>query len=106
MPDMNIQKNNITFDSPVMVNPHITLQEEADHWGLLYHPEIDFSMAVNPESIFLWKLMQQKTTISEMARTIKSHFHVVPHDIEQLILNVVVGFTRIGFTTVETRLQN
>jgi hypothetical protein len=82
-------------------NPRITLQEEADRWGLLYDPEKDFSMGINRETVFLWKQLTYPTTIHNISRNISHHFQGVPVEIEKEVAQLVKGFIDIGFVQRE-----
>ncbi len=93
------KKIEINGSSKFMVNPRITLQEEPDRWGLLYDPHIDFSLGINPGSVVLWKLLETKTTVKEIAAGIRKKFAHVPVGIEKEIISFVKGLLKIGFVT-------
>jgi hypothetical protein len=90
----------LNINSNIIANSRITLQEESDRWGLLYDPHIDFSLGINPESVFLWRQMENKTTIKDIAAKIKGSFTDVPIEIEKEVTQIVQGFLKLGFITV------
>ena len=91
---------NLNVNSNVIANSRITLQEESDRWGLLYDPYIDFSLGINPESVFLWKQMEKKTTIKDIAAKIKRNFTDVPIEIEKEVTQIIRGLLKLGFITL------
>lgn len=97
---MTTKSNEIERDSNIIAHPGITLQEEPDCWGLLYDPRSDFSLGINPESLFLWKQLKNKTTINNIAARIKESFIHVPDDIENEVTKIVKGFLKLGFVTI------
>lgn len=93
-----VQKNKrLDRRTVIMANPRITLQEQPDRWGLLYDPDRDFSLGINPECVFLWKQMLDRTTASEAAEKIRRHYSSVPPGIEEKVRSLFEGFLQSGF---------
>lgn len=93
------KKIEINRNTKIMANPRITLQEEPDRWGLLYDPNIDFSLGMNPTSVFLWKQLENKTTIKDITTKIKDGFSNVPMGIEKEVTQLVKGLMKLEFVT-------
>ena len=94
-------KNTCDINNHVFIkaNPRITLKEEKDRWGVLYSPDIDFSLCVNPECILLWKQMRNQSTVHDVTENLKKRFYSVPDSFEKDVLGLIEGLTKIGFVT-------
>jgi len=90
----------INRHSRIQANPRITLQVEPDRWGFLYDPDIDFTLGINPESVFLWKRLENKSTVKEIVENIKKNYSNVPEQIENDVLDLVKGLMNIGFVSI------
>lgn len=99
----NEKGNKIDSGSLIIAKPGIVLQEEADKWGILYNPETDISFGINPVSVFIWKQMENKHTVKELATKVTENCSNVPGNVEEHVVEFIKKLLDKELATVETR---
>lgn len=100
MPDE--KKITIKSDSFILAKPGITLQEEADNWGILHNPGTDFSYGINPVSVFIWKQLKSKHTVEELVNKVHENCTNVPDEVEKHVTMFIETLLEKGLATQET----
>jgi SynChlorMet cassette protein ScmD len=57
-----------------IVNPNIVLREEFDDWAVLFDPDTANAVGVNPVGVAIWKRLDGKHTLDQIAREIRETF--------------------------------
>jgi len=96
------KKITIKNDSLILAKPGITLQEEADNWGILHNPDTDFSFGINPVSVFIWKQLKSKHTIKQLVNKVRENCANVPDEVEADVIFFVEKLLGKGLATQET----
>jgi SynChlorMet cassette protein ScmD len=92
----------IDSSSLVMAKPGIVLQEEADHWGILYNPETDISFGINTVSVSIWKEMKNKRTVEELVNKVQENCIDVPREVKEHVIQFIGKLLEKGLATLET----
>jgi len=66
-------------ENPV-ANPVVVLREEFDRWAVLFNPDTAAAVGINPVGVAIWKLLDGKRSLDEIAKTIRDLFSDVPED--------------------------
>lgn len=90
----------INGNSTIKANPGISLREEPDRWGLLYHKGNNFTMGITPETVFIWKQIESQNTVKDIAARVKKRLTRVSTDIEKEIIQLVRNLSKKDFISV------
>jgi len=74
-------------DKPI-ANPVVVLREEFDDWAILYNPDTAAAVGINPVGVAVWKVLDGKKSIEEIAGEIRSRFDEAPEG----VLEEIVAF--------------
>ncbi len=96
------KKITIKSDSLILAKPGITLQEEADNWGILHNPDTDVSFGINPVSVFLWKQLKSKHTLKELVNKVHENCTNVPDKVEEDVMLFIEKLLEKGLATQDT----
>jgi SynChlorMet cassette protein ScmD len=61
-----------------LINPVVVLREEFDDWAVLFNPDTAEAVGINPVGIAVWKLMNGRQTLEQIAGKIQEQFAQVP----------------------------
>jgi SynChlorMet cassette protein ScmD len=87
-------------DSKPLANPQLVLREEFDDWAVLFDPDTGDSFGLDPVGVFIWKLMDGKRTIGDIAAAVRSECDDAPEDAKTYIktfIDDIVGRGLAGF---------
>ncbi|RPJ86136.1 MAG: PqqD family peptide modification chaperone, partial [Acidobacteria bacterium] len=59
------------IDKPI-ANPIVVLREEFDDWAVLFNPDTAEAVGTNPVGVAVWKRMDGKRSIEDIASEIRS----------------------------------
>lgn len=83
-------------DRPI-TNPVVVLREEFDDWAVLFNPDKDDAIGINPLGVAVWKRMDGKRSLDEIVSEIKENFDGTPATALQEISAFVKTLTERGF---------
>jgi len=91
--EMSLSKNPIQ-------NPQVVLREEFDNWAILFNPGTADAVGINPMGVAVWKLIDGKRIVEDIAAKIREEYLEVPENgaeeiaayIDQLYKKEFVGF--------------
>lgn len=66
-------------------NPAVNLRIESDDWAFLYNPDTDDMVGINPIGVMIWKLIDGKKSVVDIANACKEQCSGIPDDIENQI---------------------
>jgi SynChlorMet cassette protein ScmD len=95
--EMSLSKNPIQ-------NPQVVLREEFDNWAILFNPGTADAVGINPMGVAVWKLIDGKRIVEDIAAKIREEYLEVPENaaeeiadyIDQLYKKEFVGYELNG----------
>ncbi len=66
-------------NNPV-ANPVVVLREEFDQWAVLFNPDTAAAVGINPVGVAVWKLLDGRHSLDEIAEKIEDGFSDVPEN--------------------------
>ncbi len=88
--------------SPI-ANPVAVLREEFDDWAVLFNPDTADAVGVNPVGVAVWKLMDGRRTVEEIAAAIREQFDEVPDTAAEEIRKYIADLAERGFVGYENQ---
>ena len=70
----------LTEESRPIADPAVVLREEFDDWAVLFNPDTGNAVGVNPTGVAIWKLLDGRRTLAEVAAALPEHLAEVPPD--------------------------
>ncbi len=87
-------------DRPI-ANPIVMLREEFDDWAVLYNPDTANVVGINPVGVAVWKRMDGKRSLEDIATEIRNSFEDAPDTASKEILTFVNTLAENGFVGLE-----
>ena len=87
-------------DRPI-ANPVVVLREEFDDWAVLFNPDTADAVGTNPVGVAVWKRMDGKSSIEEIASEIKNSFADTPEAVFEEIVAFIDKLAENGFVGLE-----
>ena len=84
------------LDRPV-VNPVAVLREEFDDWAVLFNPDTAEAVGVNPVGVAIWKLMDGRNSVEEIASSIAEKFDRTPPGVKEEVQKYIEDLAKHGF---------
>ncbi|MCX5751750.1 MAG: SynChlorMet cassette protein ScmD [Candidatus Saganbacteria bacterium] len=66
-----------------IANSQIILREEYDDWAILFDPDSGRVFGLNPVALLIWKMLDGKHTVSDIAKKIREKHTTVPDECEE-----------------------
>ncbi|MFC1586552.1 SynChlorMet cassette protein ScmD, partial [Fibrobacterota bacterium] len=82
-------------------NPLIVLREEFDDWAILFNPDTGEGHGINPVSVSIWKQLDGRQTIPEIAGDLRNNFNNVPGNAEDFVREFVKDLIEKGLAGYE-----
>jgi SynChlorMet cassette protein ScmD len=86
-----------------LANPVVVLREEFDDWAVLFNPDTAEAVGINPVGIAVWKQMDGRQTIEQIAVKIQDLFAKVPGTAPAEITKFVADLEQRGFVGYESQ---
>ena len=93
-------------DERPLANPVVVLREEFDDWALLFNPDTANAIGINPVGVAIWKRLNGKLDLAEIAAEISEGFSDVPEDVSGQVSTFVNDLIRDGFVCTELEGNN
>ena len=78
-------------------NPRIVLREEFEDSAILFDPDSGEIYGLNPVGVLVWKFLDGRHSVDEIASRIRHRFSDVPGQIRLEIDNFIADLARKGF---------
>lgn len=91
----------VTEESRPIANPGVVLREEFDDWAVLFNPDTGDAVGVNPTGVAIWKLLDGRRTLAEVAGEMPEHVTGVPADALPQVVDYVAELAEKGFVGEE-----
>jgi hypothetical protein len=86
-----------------IANPAAVLQEEPGGGAWLLNPDSAGALALNPTGIVVWKLINGRRGVSNIAAAVRRHFIDAPESVESDVSALLEVLTEEGFVGYEYR---
>jgi SynChlorMet cassette radical SAM/SPASM protein ScmE len=83
-------------DKPI-ASPAVGLREESDGWAVLFHRETAASVGINPVGVAIWKLLEGRCSVEQIAAELRDNFSGVPGSAPEEIGAFVDQLAELGF---------
>jgi len=87
----------LTEESRPTANCGVVLREEFDDWAVLFNPDTGDAVGLNPTGVAIWKLLDGRRTVAELAADLPEHINGVPPDALAQTLECVRALAVQGF---------
>ncbi len=84
-----------------VVNPMIVLREEYDDWAILFNPDEGETYVLNPVSVFIWKHLDGRHTVTDIVEKLGKVCIGVPADAEESVGRFVDELVEKGYAGQE-----
>ncbi len=68
-----------------IANPSAILREEFDDWAVLYDPDAGEGSGLNPVGVFIWKRLDGKNRVEDIAAELRKECDDAPADAEDAV---------------------
>lgn len=86
-------------DDTCSINPNIVLREEYDNWAILFDPDSNTTLGINPIGVSIWKLMTDKYSIGEILHKLEGQFENIPDDAHSHLTEFIEELYKKGLIT-------
>ena len=100
--EKKVKRVRVTEDKP-MANPTVVLREEFDDWAILFNPDTAEAVGTNPVGVVVWKLMDGRHSLKEIAAEIQDQFADVPDAVRQDVTAFIKDLAECGFVGYEVQ---
>jgi SynChlorMet cassette protein ScmD len=84
-----------------IANPVAVLREEFDDWAVLFNPDTAEAVGVNPVGVSIWKLMDGRRSVEEIAASLREGYDQVPDGVAEEVDRFVADLAERGFVGYE-----
>jgi len=89
----------------VFANPAVVLREEFDDWAVLYNPDTAAASGINPVGVAIFKLLDGKHTLEQIAEAVRGEFEGAPEGVEAEVRAFVEGLVAKGYAGYEAGFE-
>jgi SynChlorMet cassette protein ScmD len=89
-------------EKPV-ANPVVVLREKLDDWAVLFNQDTANAVGINRVGVAIWKLMDGKRNLNDIAKEIRECFDNVPESAIEETEKFVNDLVEKGFVGFELR---
>lgn len=83
-------------DKKPKVNPTVVLREEFDDWAILFNPDTNVTLGINPMGVYIWKCLDGKLTINEILEDVRENCDSVPDDAKNHVSDFIDDLIQRG----------
>jgi len=87
----------------VIANPLVVLREEFDDGAILFDPETGNTFGVNPIGVLVWKHLDGRHSLDDIAEIVRVKAEAVPSDVISHIGNFVQAAIDLGLAGYEVK---
>ena len=90
----------VVLSDRVAPGPAVVLREEFDDWALLYDADTGRVAGLNPTGVAVWKLLDGRRTVDEVAAAVTAGFADAPADAVGEVAALLESLVGQGFAAV------
>jgi SynChlorMet cassette protein ScmD len=83
-------------DMRPVANPSVVLREEFDDWAILFDPDSNVTLGINPMGVQVWKCLDGKHSVGEILNELRESCEDVPQDAETHVREFVDDLLKRG----------
>ena len=83
----------------------VVLREEFDEWAVLYNPDTSDAVGINPVGVAIWKLLDGRHTLTEIASEVQARFEEVPETAADDLAAFIHNLEERGFVAKEPAIS-
>ena len=83
----------------------VVLREEFDEWAVLYNPDTSDAVGINPVGVAIWKLLDGRHTLTEIASEVQARFEEVPEAAVEDLAAFIHSLEERGFVAKEPAIS-
>jgi hypothetical protein len=88
----------MSTETTYLRNPDVALRDEDDDGALLFNPDTNQVLVLNPTAVCVWKNCNGTLNVTAMINLIKEEFDEVPNaTVEEEILKFLTDMTKGGY---------
>jgi SynChlorMet cassette protein ScmD len=91
------------YKKGVIANPLVILREEFDDQSILFDPETGHTYAINPIGVLVWKHLDGRHDLADIAKIVCEKAEAVPSDVISHIGNFVEAAVDLGLACYEVK---
>ena len=85
------------------VNPSVILREEFDDWAILFDPDSNVTLGINPMGVYVWKCLDGMHAIRDILEMLHNNLDDVPEDAGTHLKEFIDDLIKRGLATCITR---
>ena len=86
-----------------IANPVAVLREEFDDWAVLFNPDTGDAVGVNPVGVAIWKLLNGRRTVDQIAAEVAAQFDQTPATVADEVRQYVDDLAARGLVGYELK---
>ena len=83
----------------------VVLREEFDEWAVLYNPDTSDAVGINPVGVAIWKLLDGKHSLTDIAAEVQARFEEVPETAADELAAFIHNLEERGFVAKEPAIS-
>ncbi|MBN1103496.1 MAG: SynChlorMet cassette protein ScmD [Deltaproteobacteria bacterium] len=83
-------------DMRPVANPSVVLREEFDDWAILFDPDSNVTLGINPMGVQVWKYLDGKHSVGQILNELRERCEDVPREAETHVREFVDDLLRRG----------
>ncbi len=87
----------MTSTPRVVANADVVLREETDDWAVLFHPDTAAALGVSPVGVAIWRRLDGRRGISDLAEALGEEFDEIPDTVEEEVAEFLDRLVEFGF---------
>lgn len=80
-----------------IANPIVVMREEFDDWAVLFDPDTAKAVGVNPVGVAIWKLLDGRHTLGQIAAELRKQFSDTTEKVEDDVIAFIQQLADNGF---------
>lgn len=84
-----------------IANSMVVFREEFDDWAVLFDPDANVTLGLNPVSAYVWKKLDGRHTIESILKSLKAECDEVPEDAARHIDDFLADLEKRGLVGYE-----
>jgi SynChlorMet cassette protein ScmD len=83
----------------IAVNPSIVLREEYDDWAILFDPDSNKTLGINPMGVYMWKRLNGRHTIREIIDELPENYEDISSEAITHLTDFIEDLIKRGFAS-------
>lgn len=84
-----------------IANPVLLIRKELDNWAIIFDPDSNKSVCLNPVSVFVFERLDGKHTVEDIMKELRTECSDAPEDAEDSVNGFIDDLLRRGLAGYE-----